>query len=354
LSIGKASWLSARWPAASGPAGFQAGADAWRRFVLTLVLGAAALTVGTLATAYMLDPFDTGRSPLIEKSGVRPQGPRTAGASRGRDPAFNAAIIGNSQIQLVSPERLKALTGLSFVQLSVPATGPKEQFVVVDWFMRHHRQARALVISADRLWCHPELVGSDRAPFPYWLYSHGPLEYWRGLLRRHVVEEIPRRIAYLLSKRPVRAPPDGYWDYEPVYAAGRYMADPARRAALERRSDDYIRNATGRFPAADHLRDVAGGLPSDTALVLVFPPTYRSLLPTPGSPGDLADRACKAALAAAVAGRPNTAVLDWRRNRPEVHDPDQFFDGTHYRRPLAEKLESEISDALGRRAPGPP
>jgi hypothetical protein len=354
LSIAKALWSRESRIAAPHGATSDSDARAWRRSARTMVIGAAALTLGTLATAYVLDPFDTGRSPLLERPGVRPQGPRTAGPSRGRDPAFNAAIIGNSHIQLVSPERLKASTGLAFVQLSVPATGPKEQFVVVDWFMRHHRQARALVISADRLWCHPELVGSDQAPFPYWLYSHGPLEYWRGLLRWHVVEEIPRRIAYLLSKRPVRAPPDGYWDYEPVYAAGGYMADPARRAALERRSDDYIRNATGRFPAADRLRDVVGGLPSDTALVLVFPPTYRSLLPTPGSPGDLADRACKAALAAAVAGRPNTAVLDWRRNRPEVHDPDQFFDGTHYRRPLAEKLESEISDALGRRAPGPP
>jgi hypothetical protein len=321
----------------------------WRRFALALTAGAAALLSGALAAAYLLDPFDTGRSPLLQKPGVRPQGPRTAGASRGRDPAFDAAIIGNSHIQPLSPERLDALTGLSFVQLSIVATGPKEQLPVLDWFLRHHPQPRALVIGADRFWCAAEVAGSDQAPFPFWLYSRSLPEYGRGLLRYHVLEEIPRRIGYLLAKRPARARPDGYWDYEPVYIAGGYATDPARRVLLERKSDDYIRNPTGRFPAAERLRDVVAGLPSATAVVLVFPPTYRSLLPTPGSAGDADNRACKAALAAALAGRPNAAVVDWRGDRSQLHDPDLFFDWTHYRRPLAEIVERDVAEAL---APG--
>ena len=78
-----------------------------------------------VTAVYAIDPYDTGRSSLLAKPGVRPQGPRTAAASRGRDQAFNGAIIGNSHIQLLSPERLKAATGLDFVQLSVPATRPE-------------------------------------------------------------------------------------------------------------------------------------------------------------------------------------------------------------------------------------
>src|SRR5215213_8083367 len=112
-------------------------AGAWRRFARDFVIGATAILGSLLAAAYAIDPFDTGRPGLFAKAGVRPQGPRTAGASRGRDPAFNAAIIGNSHIQLLSPERLQQLTGLAFVQLSVPATGPREQFVLIDWFARH-------------------------------------------------------------------------------------------------------------------------------------------------------------------------------------------------------------------------
>src|SRR5829696_9737684 len=172
----------------------------WRAFIVTFVTASAGILATLLATAYLLDPYDTGRSPL-PKPGVRPQGPRTAGASRGRDPSFNAAIIGNSHIQLLSPERLDALTALSFVQLSIVATGPKQQFAVIDWFMRHHPGARALVIGADRFWCQPELAGSDQAPFPFWLYSSSLPEYVRGILRFHVLEELPRRVRYLLSKR---------------------------------------------------------------------------------------------------------------------------------------------------------
>lgn len=306
-----------------------------------------------MGAAFILDPFDTGRPAVFHKAGVRPQGPRTAGASRGRDPAFDAAVIGNSHIQMVSPERLDALTGLSFVQLSMLATGPKEQFVVLDWFLHHHPRPRAVVVSADRFWCYPEGAGSEAAPFPFWLYSRSALEYWRGLLRSRVAEEIPRRIAYLASKRPARAAPDGYSDYEPIYPEGASLTNPARLAAMQGQTDDYIRNDSGRFPAAERLRDVVADLPSETAVVVVFPPTYRSFLPRPGSAGDAANRACKAALAAALGGRTNAAVVDWRQDRPELHDPEQFIDPTHYRRPLAEKLEREIVQALGRTAPAP-
>src|SRR5215210_46907 len=277
-------------------------AGAWSRFALHVVIAAAAILGGLLAVAYAIDTFDTGRPGLFAKAGVRPQGPRTAGASRGRDPAFNVAIIGNSHIQLLSPERLQQLTGLAFVQLSVPATGPREQFVLIDWFARHHPDARGLVIGADRLWCTADPAMPNEKPFPFWLYGRDQPQYARGLLRHHVLEEIPRRVAYLLAKRPARARPDGYWDYEPNYNGLGYASDPVLRARLEQTvAGDYVDNTTGRYPAADRLRAVLVSLPPQLAVALVFPPTYAAHLPKPGSLGEAADRACKAALSAALA-----------------------------------------------------
>jgi hypothetical protein len=108
-----------------------------------------------------------------------------------------------------------------------------------------------------------------------------------------------------------------------------------------------VRNPTGRFPAAERLREVVAALPTETAVVIAFPPTYRSLLPTPGSAADTDNRACKAALAAAVAWRPNAAVVDWRRlDRPELHDAGLFFDWTHYRQDLAQAVEREVAAKL--------
>ena len=109
---------------------------------MTLLWAAALVLVLVVGGAYAIDPYDTGRSTLLGKPGIRPQGPWTAAASRGRDQAFDAAIIGNSHIQLLSPERLRETTGLSFVQLSTPGSGPREQFAVLNWFLRHRHASR--------------------------------------------------------------------------------------------------------------------------------------------------------------------------------------------------------------------
>jgi hypothetical protein len=322
------------------------GGAVWGRFAATFLIGVAVLAAAFLTVAYVLDPFDTGRSPLSLKPGVPPQGPRSAAASRGRDPGYDAAIFGNSHVALLSPERLRPLTDLYFVQLSVNATGPKEQFTLLDWFMRHHPQARALVIGADRVWCEPGLVGSDQAPFPFWMFSGNPLEYWRGLLRFRVLEEIPRRVGYLLSERPARARPDGYWDYEDTYVAGGYATDPARRAEIERRSDDHISNTTGQFAAARELAHLMATVPPTTSVVLLFPPVYHTLLPSPGTKGASAARDCKAALTGALAGHANAAVVDWRVDRPEVRRAEWFFDHSHYRHAIAELIEKDVAAAL--------
>ena len=323
--------------------------QSWRRFARVFVVGAALLLSLVLATAYAVDPYDTGRSTLLEKRGVRPQGPRTANASRGRDNAFNAAIFGNSHIQLLSPERLSEVTGLSFVQLSVPATGPKEQFLLIDWFMRQHQSPpRAIVVAADIYWCRADPAMPNYKPFPFWLYSRDLLEYVRGLLRYDILEEIPRRFGYLSKARPERARPDGYWNYEPDYIALGYAADAARRARLADRTDLYFDNTTGRFPVAERLRQVLRSLPAETAAILIFPPVYETLLPRDGTAGATAHRQCKDAFSRVLAERPRSAVLDWRVERPETRDPENFFDHTHYREPVARLMEADIAAALRR------
>jgi hypothetical protein len=322
----------------------------WRRFCVVLVATAAGLLAAILAAAYALDPYDTGRSGLFAKPGVRPQGPRTAAASRGRDPRFAGAVFGNSHIQLVSPERLAEATGIPFVQLSIPATGPKEQLTLIDWFLRHHDGgARALVLSLDGLWCTPDPELRNEKPFPFWLFSRSPLEYARGLLRYDVLEELPRRLRYVFDRNARRAAPDGYWDYEPNYIRLGYLDNPEARARLERAAGGGLpANPELRFPAADNLEALLARLPPDLSVVLVFPPAYVAHLARPGSPAAEVDRACKAAFTRAARAHPGAGVIDWRVARAETRDPALFFDQTHYRHPLARALERDIADVIGR------
>jgi hypothetical protein len=321
----------------------------WGGFVRTFLAAAMLLTAGLLALAFLVDPYDSGRSPLKLKIGVSPQGPRTAAASRGRDPAFAGAIFGNSHIQLVSPEQLAQQTGIPFVSLIAPATGPRESLVLLDWFLRQRKeQAKALVIGIDVRWCTSDPALAIEKPFPFWLFETSTTRYLAGLLRFDVIEETLRRLRYLTAKTPERARPDGYWDYEEGYEVQGFHIDPIRRAKLLESLDTSGGNATGSFPAAIALRQLLDRAAPDVPVVLVRPPNFVSALPAPGSPGARADVACRDAYVRFAAERPRTALVDWRVDRPENREPDNYFDHTHYRRTIAVPLAADIAATIVR------
>lgn len=318
----------------------------WTRFVLAFLATAVVALILLLATIFLLDPYDTGRSPLALGQGVREQGPRTAAASRGRDPAFRGAIFGNSQIQLISPEELKNRTGIPFVSLIAPATGPRETLVLLDWFLSHRREkAEAIVIGIDDRWCTADAGLPSDKPFPYWLFEPSLPRYLAGLLRFEAAEEVPRRIAYLASGGKDRARPDGYWNYEGDYLRQGYETDPSIRARLNNPAETSGGNVEGPFPAAARLAEAMRGAP-DTRLILVRPPVYATALPQPGSRAAAADAACRNAFATLAANRPLTRLVDGRQDRPELHDPSLFFDHRHYRQPVARLMEARIAEAI--------
>ena len=135
-------------------------ARAWLRFVQVF----AVTVVTSLAVIYLfmlvLDPYDSGRITNFAVSGVVDENPRTANVSRGRDPRFNSAVIGNSTGQLLDPKRLSDATGLSFVQLTMPGAGPHEQLTVLRWFIRHHQRIGAVLLVANPVWCAQNLTPS--------------------------------------------------------------------------------------------------------------------------------------------------------------------------------------------------
>lgn len=51
-------------------------------------------------------------------------------------------------------------------------------------------------------------------------------------------------------------------------------------------------------------------------------------------------------MASAARRHPRTAILDWRTRRPDLADPNLFFDQGHYRRPVADALTDAIAAAL--------
>lgn len=323
----------------------------WTSFALVLVGTVTGLLLGLLALLMAVDPYDTGRGSLFETKGVRPQGPRTANASRGRDPAFNAAIFGNSHMQLLEPAALSSETGQRFVSLTVPATGPKEQLTLISWFLRQHRPAsrapaQALVIGADTMWCVADPALPNEKPFPFWLYDESPTRYAGGLLRFDLVEELPRRIAYIAGRKRERARPDGWWDYDTDNVRLGFDIRPDKRQALETPQAATAINPTGPFPAFAELRQLLDRLGPDLPVVLVRPPLYHRSLPRPGSTEARSEAACLTAIEGFVAARPRTVLVNWRLDRAEARDPALWFDHSHYRKPVAVQLQKDIALAL--------
>jgi hypothetical protein len=316
-----------------------------------VVLGIMAVIVSVMLSLGLLtEPYDTGRVTVFDAPGVRPQGPRTAHASRGRDQAFDAAIFGNSHLQLLEPAALSKASGMQVMSLTVPATGPKEQLVLIDWFLRHHavqskRPAKALVIGMDNLWCQSDPALPNEKPFPFWLYDASISAYLRGLLRYELLEEVPRRIGYIMGARSPRASADGWWDYEPEYLGLGYDRHPAKLQALQQRKLTTTMNLSGRYPAIEQLEARLAAVP-DVMAIIVRPPVFVTGLALPGSPEASSDTACGDAIAAFAARRARTAFIDWRSERRETMRSDLWFDHTHYRKPVAEGLQRDIATAL--------
>jgi hypothetical protein len=300
---------------------------------------AACLCLVVAAVLLVLDPYDTGRLTPLSRPGVPETAPRMASASRVRDTRFNAAIIGNSTIQLVNPERLKSLTGLDFVQLSVPGTGPMEQAALVErLFSLRGAGIGTLVVGLDGGWCDATREGRTLYPFPFWMHDGSDLVYAASLFRWTSLEFLPGRVLVLLGRKR-RARPDGYWDF----AALKPDARPADKLKAAMATPIVPDTAV----AAHAIRRIAAAAPAGTRLVFVHPPVHITEAAAADGSQRRVIETCKVALRAAV-GRSDAMVQDFWIDEPQTRNAALFFDATHYRTPFAERIEQGIAAALAR------
>lgn len=318
------------------------GDPAWRRFTLTflLVLG------GGLAILYALiiaiDPYDTGRFPTFMPVGVSDENQQTASASNGRNPMFDAAVFGNSHGMLLSPVRLSKLTGLSFVQMTSPGSGPREQMILMRWFMRHHANIKAFVITADQTWCTHDPALPMLYQFPPWLYAESDLDYLAHMLNTRSLNTAYRRVLIALGYvKPTN--PDGYWDYE----LGRtWSFRPQPPAAGGTLAPILAPDLNRAFPALDALDKVVAALPPDTPVVVVMPPQFYTLLPPAGSREAAEFAACKAEIAARIRRRERSGFFDYLNDTPAARNPENFMDPEHYRVNVAREIEADIAGVI--------
>jgi len=337
----------------------------WARFIRTTLLSTAGIAAAGYIALLWLDPYGTGRLLGMEKTVVPTLSPRLTGAARARDPAFDATVLGNSTIQLLDPERLDAETGLRFVQLSIPGTGPAEQLAILRWFAENHSgTVRALVVGLDPVWCRPDErpdAAAIQNPFPFWIYGASDLEYALNIPDLRTINAAADRIKVLLGLRGA-ARRDGYNDYDTGHpydeakvrehfwdvTAQADVAVPEEEKETWLLGEPRPPGAALDFPGLSALGEAISGFGPTAKTVLVFPPVYAEVLAamTAGNRATLSQ--CRAA-AMEIAERPNVTVLDFRRDAPLTREIANFRDGIHYRKPVAHLMELAIADALNGR-----
>jgi hypothetical protein len=313
----------------------------WHRFILQLGCAFVAILGAAWAVIILVDPYDCGRFIARAVSGVVDVSPRTANASRGRDPVFDSAIFGNSRGQLLEPQRLSRETGLKFVQLTIPGTGHREQLTVLHWFLRHHQRVGALVFVTDPIWCIQDPNPRLRTPFPFWLYGDSDAEYLANSFRTHTFTLVWRQMQ-LRTGRRARTAQDGYWDYEHDRIFNFHPEIPAQfqPAVLKARAPELP------FPAIALLQDALRGVSEDVPVILVMPPSFFTDLPGEGDPRADLIAQCKGALALAAGERRRGAFLDFEFDGEIARDPEYFMDATHYRASLARIMEHRIASSF--------
>jgi hypothetical protein len=315
----------------------------WRRIALTWLAAFLAPLVLLLLAVVLIDPYDSGRFPTFMPAGSPDERAPTIGISRGRDPRFNAVLLGNSRAVLGDPRHLSALTGLHFVEMAAEGATVRDEMARLQWFARNRPRVDAIVVASDQVWCDPNPAMPDPPDFPYGLYSDSDLAYLKTTLSVSTIVFAKERIRYALGRMP-GVDPEGFVDIEAKYRND-WRLDDAPDAGLERVSIEEP-PAPIALPALALFDSYLKRLPAETPVVLWMPPYYRNALPPPGTPLGRTIASCKLTLRDWAQRRPRARFVDFATERPESTDPRNFLDRTHVSNRFMRMLEVEIAAAV--------
>ena len=268
-----------------------------------------------------------------------------------RDPAFDSAVFGTSTSRLLRPATLDALFGGRFENLAMNAATAWEQAQLMAVFTRAHPAARAVLVGLDVEWCgtgDEQRRLTERA-FPAWMYGDDRWAGYAHLLNLDAVQKAAQAFAEFSGLKPQVYGADGYTSFTPPDET----YDAARAAAHLREWSTFVPAGRRdgppegwRLPALELLAERLAALPAGTRKVLFFVPYSRAVLPKPGEDAVAAVWAeCKRRVATLAARVPGAVAVDFMRRSVVTGDDENYWDGLHYRQPIAERIVRDLADA---------
>lgn len=321
----------------------RAGTEAeWQHTAVAYLAAFAGMLALFFVMVVMIDPYDSGRFPTFMPSGSPDDRAPTMNIGRGRDPRFNAILLGSSRGVLADPRRISALTGYRFAEMAALGATPREQMIFLHWFARHRPKIDAIVIATDQVWCTLDPALPSMNDFPYGLYADSDLAYLKATLSVPTLTFAKERLLYALGLMP-GVDIEGYYDSEAKLG---WPGVETPRMPLRQVSGPDPPKV--ELPALGLLGSYLQDLPGRPPILLWMPPYFHDVLPAADTRAGRALAACKAALRDWAQRRGRAGFLDFATDAPENAAPGNFLNPTHVSNRYMRLIEPQLADALDR------
>ncbi|MCC7412905.1 MAG: hypothetical protein IT495_14925 [Gammaproteobacteria bacterium] len=314
--------------------------------------GAACYVFILVLDPYQNVPFSPplGRAPVDTNQ-------RFAYPPLARRQAFDSAVLGTSTSRLLDPGHLDPMFHARFVNLAMNGATAWEQTQMGELFLRHHPQARYLLIGVDLVWCE---TGKDYERytfrlFPAWMYDENRWNDLLYLFNDKALEQAVRELEYLLGRRESKYRRDGYRYFLPDEKA--YDLAKARRKIYGREDfnvttappvptvEPALTRSNWVFPTHTLMRELLAAAPAATQKVLFFVPYHEHVLRRQGK----VYAQCKGRLIDIAAAFPNTHVVDYMRPSVLTREDRNYWDALHYGSTVARAVEAGLAAAIRER-----
>jgi hypothetical protein len=327
----------------------------WRRFLFVVLGGFFGILSLLGVFVLLMNPYGNLPNLLFRHHAITDSNQRYQYPSLVRSGRFDSLVIGTSDARLLKPDALDKIFGGHFANLAMSAGLAWEQYQIAKLFIRAVPHPRTLLVALDHVWCDAE-AGTTRITFrgfPKWMYDDNPWNDYLYMLNGKTVEISFRRLGVALGIYAPRfkagyevfTPPESA--YDPVKVHRKLWAQRHGRPldpVVPPYTPTAAQRAAWKFPALDWLDDLLAKFPGRK--VLAFMPAHIVAQPIPGSFSAAREQECKARIAEIAQRHGASPVIDFRIRSAITSNDDNYWDPLHYRLPIADRVVSDIAQAL--------
>lgn len=268
---------------------------------------------------------------------------------------FDSLIIGTSASGQLNPKSFNALFRKRFVNLSMNAATPYEQFIMTSLFFKHHPKAEIFAFGIDArfiVWCNSK--SSEKytfRQFPVWMYDENPWNDLLYLFNGLNIEIAFNQALYLMGYKIPTYDINGYNDLmrgetyllervrEHIYGQKTPKIKPValQTPALTKEQRDKI-----VFPEIGYMKNLLDIVPEHTIKIIFYNPQHWFAQPVVNSAEDITLRACKEKIHNIIHSYKNVYLLDYMKQSDFTTQDENYIDDIHITKEAADKFVNQL------------